>query len=189
MTHYLELCLRLDPEFPAPMLMGALYSKLHRVLADLAADDIGVSFPGHKTGVRARHPGETLRLHGTEERLEKLLATNWLKGMYDHVEVGVISAVPLNASHRPVRRRQFKTNANRLRRRRMRRHGESETEAAQAIPNSIEQQVSLPFVQVRSASTGQRFSLFIEHGPVQSTPQDGTFSTYGLSSKATVPWF
>ncbi len=189
MTHYLEIALRPDPEFPAPMLMGALYSKLHRTLADLAADDIGVSLPGHKTGVRARQPGQTLRLHGTKARLEQLMSTNCLKGMYDHVEVSEVLAVPTNASHRTVRRRQFKTNADRLRRRRMRRHGESESEAAQAIPNSVEQQISLPFVQVRSTSTGQRFCLFIEHGPVQSTPQDGTFSTYGLSPQATVPWF
>ena len=189
MTHYLELCLRLDPEFPAPMLMGALYSKLHRGLAELEADDIGVSLPTHQTGVRARKPGDILRLHGTAERLEQLMATDWLKGMHDHVQVADVSRVPADTEYRTVRRRQFKTNADRLRRRRMRRHGVSEAEAIEAIPDSVEQRVCLPFIQVRSASTGQRFCLFIEHGPKQSTPQPGQFNSYGLSPEATVPWF
>ena len=189
MTHYLELCLRPDPEFPAPMLMGALYSKLHHGLAELEADDIGVSLPAHKTGVQARNPGEVLRLHSTAERLEELMATEWLKGMRDHVDVGDVIPVPTDADYRTVRRRQFKTNADRLRRRRMRRHGVSEAEAVEAIPNSVEQRVSLPFIQVRSASTGQRFCLFIEHGPKQSAPQPGQFNSYGLSPEATVPWF
>ena len=39
------------------MLMGALYNKLHRALFDLESDDIGVSFPLHKHGVRARSLG------------------------------------------------------------------------------------------------------------------------------------
>lgn len=189
MTHYLDIVLRPDPEFPAPMLMGALYSKLHRALAELEANDIGISLPGHKTGVRARHPGDTLRLHGGPDRLGQLMATDWLKGMRDHVEVGDMASVPADATYRTVRRRQFKTNTDRLRRRRMRRHGESEATAAERIPESVEQRVSLPFVQVRSSSTGQRFSLFIEHGPKQSAPQDGAFNHYGLSSDATIPWF
>ncbi|MEG1655801.1 MAG: type I-F CRISPR-associated endoribonuclease Cas6/Csy4, partial [Hafnia sp.] len=38
-------------------------------------------------------------------------------------------------------------------------------------------------------STGQMFPLFIRQGKAQSHPQAGTFSSYGLSSTATVPWF
>ena len=189
MTHYLDIVLRPDPDFPTPMLMGALYSKLHRALAELGADDIGISLPAHKNGVQARRPGETLRVHGAADRLETLLATGWLNGMRDHVEVGEVFPIPGNAVHRTVRRRQFKTNADRLRRRRMRRHNESEAQVVEAIPDSIEERVTLPFIQVRSASTGQRFSLFIEHGPKQDTPAQGQFNSYGLSSTATVPWF
>ncbi|KEZ77514.1 type I-F CRISPR-associated endoribonuclease Cas6/Csy4 [Salinisphaera hydrothermalis] len=189
MDHYIDIRLRPDPDFPAPILMGALYSKLHRALVELAADDIGISLPAHNTGVQARHPGETLRVHGAADRIETLLATGWLKGMRDHAEVGEVFPVPDNAVHRTVRRRQFKTNADRLRRRRMRRHNESETEVIEAIPESIEKRVTLPFIQVRSSSTGQRFSLFIEHGPKQDTPEQGRFNSYGLSSSATVPWF
>jgi len=189
MNHYLDIRLRPDPEFPAPLLMGALYSKLHRVLTELRPDDIGTSLPEHRTGVRARTPGQLLRLHGASDRLEQLLATNWLKGMRELIDLGSITPVPIETKHRVVRRRQFKTNANRLRRRRMRRHNEDEQTVVERIPDSIERKVSLPYVQMRSGSTGQRFSLFIEHGPPRDAPIGGSFNSYGLSDTATVPWF
>src|SRR5690606_16041898 len=98
-------------------------------------------------------------------------------------------AVPAGASHRQVLRRQFKTNVERLRRRRMLRKGESAEQVAQAIPSHVERKPDLPFANLRSLSTGQTFALFVEHG--QPLPQaiDGVFNTYGLSQGATVAWF
>jgi len=93
------------------------------------------------------------------------MAENWLRGVRELTQMDAIAPAPEHAEYRIVRRRQFKTNADRLRRRRMRRHNESEATAFEHIPDSVEQKVSLPFVQISSISTGQRFSLFIEHGP------------------------
>ncbi|MFN3712430.1 MAG: type I-F CRISPR-associated endoribonuclease Cas6/Csy4 [Alcanivoracaceae bacterium] len=187
MDHYIDIRLRPDPEFPAAMLMGALYGKLHRALVDLQADDIGVSFPGHK--LRPRMLGDQLRLHGSAGALASLMAQPWLVGMHDHIVVSSASRAPTEAKHCLVRRRQFKTNVERLRRRRMRRHGETPELVRQRIPDSVEKKVDLPFVTLRSRSTGQSFSLFIEHGEPQRGPVDGPFNQYGLSSQATVPWF
>ncbi|HLQ85762.1 MAG TPA: type I-F CRISPR-associated endoribonuclease Cas6/Csy4 [Salinisphaeraceae bacterium] len=186
-SHYIDLQLQPDPDFPAGQLMGALFSKLHRRLVALDDNSIGVSFPEY--GMRPRTIGERLRLHGTSADLAALMAARWMGGMHDFVLLQDITAIPREVSHRTVARRQFKTNADRLRRRRMRRHNESAAEVLQRIPDSVERKVSLPFVQVRSASTGQRFSLFIEHGPQQSTAQPGPFNSYGLSRTATIPWF
>lgn len=186
-THYINIQLRPDPDFPAGQLMGALFSKLHRRLVELGTTAIGVSFPKHKQ--KPRTIGDQLRLHGSEADLEIVMATRWLGGMREYTGISVATTTPIDSPHRTVARRQFKTNANRLRRRRMRRHSESVETVLERIPDSVEQQVSLPFVQVRSASTGQRFSLFIEHGPEQIMPQAGSFNSYGLSRTATVPWF
>lgn len=186
-THYIDFQLRPDPDFPAGQLMGALFSKLHRQLVELGNTTIGVSFPEHS--IKPRAIGQLLRLHGNPADLEAVTAAQWLGGMREFTCITDIAAAPEETSHRTVRRRQFKTNAERLRRRRMRRHGESEAEVLQRIPDSVEQSITLPFVQVRSTSTGQRFSLFIEHGPEQDTAQPGTFNSYGLSRTATVPWF
>lgn len=189
MDHYLDIRLRPDPDFPAAMLMGALYSKLHRALHDLHADDIGVSFPDHKTGVRARTPGDRLRLHGREARLEQLMGIPWLTSMRDHVTLGAIEPVPDDVRYRIVRRRQFNTGSPSRAKRHAQRHGIEIEEAQRLMEKPASRQITLPFVQISSRSTEQRFALFIEHVQPQSRPVAGRFNHYGLSSEATVPWF
>ncbi|REC94708.1 type I-F CRISPR-associated endoribonuclease Cas6/Csy4 [Kushneria indalinina] len=189
MDHYLDLRLRPDPDFPPSMLMGALYAKLHRALFDLQAEDIGVSFPDHRTGVNARTPGDRLRLHGKKDRLEQLMALPWLAGLSELVEHGGITSVPESAQHRVVQRRQFNTGSPSRARRYARRHDVSEAEAQQLMSAPAERRIELPFVQIASRSTGERFALFIEHGQLQSNPASGRFNQYGLSREATIPWF
>jgi CRISPR-associated endonuclease Csy4 len=189
-THYIDITLLPDPEFSPVHLLGALVSKLHRALAAAQSTGIGVSYPQHVSAASARRTlGNTLRLHGTPEALQALMGQNWLQGMRDHVRVLELSAVPANAQHRTVRRRQVKTNAERLRRRRMQRKGETAEQAAAAIPDSVERRSDLPFVPLRSTSTGQPFYLFVDHGPLQPQPVTGPFNTYGLGDVATIPWF
>lgn len=187
MDHYLEIRLLPDPEFSAPMLMGALYSKLHRALATLQSTRIGVSFPEYKR--KPKSLGTMLRVHGDENALRHLQEMDWLKGMRDHTHVSAVQPVPADAKHIVVQRRQFKTNAERLRRRRMKRKGESAEQAAQAIPSSVERKPDLPFLILRSQSTGQAFHLFIDQGQPQGGRKEGQFSCYGLSQQATVPSF
>ena len=184
MDYYLDLRIQQDPEFPETMLLGALVSKLHRGLVTLDSRDIGISFPEH-----TQRLGGVLRIHSTEERIHELQAVEWLKGMRDHVRVGSITRIPDGISHCVVRRRQFKTNPERLRRRRMARHGETYEQAYYRIPDKTGAPIQTPHIVVRSASTGQAFSLFIEHQAPQPEAVEGTFTTYGLSHGATVPWF
>ena len=187
MNHYVDIELRPDPEFVANHLMSALYAKLHRALAAQASPAIGVSFPG--VGGQALHLGTCLRLHGTEAALSGLLASNWLTGMRDHVTLSLPRRVPDTAQHRVVRRVQVKSSPERLRRRLMRRHNLSEQEARLRIPDDIACFTTLPFLQLRSTSTGQNFMLFIAHGPTQPDAVEGSFNAYGLSQKGTIPWF
>lgn len=187
MTHYLDIHLLPDPEFPSAILMNALCGKLHRALAEAAEHSIGISFPAVQR--ERRSLGDHLRLHGTGNSLEELMARRWLTGMSDHVRLGRLLMAPQKAHHRVVRRVQPKTNADRLRRRYVRRHEVSWDEACQRIPDLIERSVELPFLRLRSRSTGQTFCLFIEHLPPGDTPISGRFNSFGLSAGATVPWF
>ena len=187
MDHYLDLKLLPDPEFPATQLMNVLFAKLHRGLVELGCDDIGISFPD---STRAGHGfGQRLRLHGTAAALDRLLARNWLSGMRDHVQLSELAAVPADAQHRGLRRVQVDSNPERLRRRAIKRHGLTEEQARQRIPDHAGKTTDLPFIDLRSQSSGQRFRLFIAQGPIQATAQTGTFNAYGLSREATVPWF
>lgn len=189
MDHYIDIRLRPDPDFAPAMLMGALYNKLHRALFDLQAVDVGVSFPGHKHGVRARTLGEHLRLHGSQTRLQQLMSADWLTGMRDHTQVSEVLTVPADAQHITVARKQFNTGSESRAKRYAKRHSISEEEARGIYAKVAARRIELPFVQINSRSTQQRFSLFIAHGKPVASATEGAFSHYGLSPNATVPWF
>jgi CRISPR-associated endonuclease Csy4 len=186
-THYVDIQLRDDPQIAAPHLLGALYDHLHLALVQQCRDGIGISFPGYS--LKPRTLGTTLRLHASEAELRQLLGSDWLKGMRDHVRVGSIASAPADAPHRTVQRQQFKTSAERLRRRRMRRKGETEEQAKAAIPASVERRPDLPYLHLHSRSTRQAFCLFIALGPLQPVATSGRFNSHGLGNPATVPWF
>lgn len=186
-THYIDIHILPDPEFSLPHLMGALYTKLHRALVKMGAEDIGVSFPEYS--LRPIKLGTVLRLHGQESRLNVLLASEWLKGMRDHVRISALASIPDQAKHRTVERRQFKTNVERLRRRRMLRKGETVEQVIEAIPLNVERKPDLPYVQLKSQSNAHGFSLFIVQGKLEDKPVQGTFNSYGLGKGATIPWF
>ncbi|PPC74540.1 type I-F CRISPR-associated endoribonuclease Cas6/Csy4 [Pokkaliibacter plantistimulans] len=187
MDHYLDIRLRPDPDFTPPQLMSALYSKLHRALVAGQHDAIGVSFPlmeQQRAGL-----GGVLRLHGSATALDQLMSQPWLSGMHDHVERSALLPVPADAKHRTLRRVQAQSNPERLRRRLAKRHQLSEAEARERIPDSAAQQLKLPYLQLRSHSTGQHFRLFLQLSAEQATPLTGTFNRYGLSQTASLPWF
>lgn len=189
-THYIDITLLPDPEFSHAHLLGALMAKLHRALVQLKSNEIGVSFPQHVNApLGKRTLGAVLRLHGPQAKLARLMEQDWLKGMRDHVQLSELAPVPSGAPHRQVLRRQFKTNADRLRRRRMARKGETAEQAAAAIPDTVERKPNLPFAQLRSSSTVQPFCLFVEHSALQPGASAGGFNTYGLSLGGSIPWF
>ncbi|HDS9359919.1 TPA: type I-F CRISPR-associated endoribonuclease Cas6/Csy4 [Enterobacter cancerogenus] len=184
MDHYLEIRVLPDPEFSEEVLMAALFAKLHRALGARGKGDIGVSFPLH--GVK---PGACLRLHGSEQALRELDATSWRKGLSDYCRSTDVLAVPHVQCWRSVSRVQVKSSPQRLLRRSVKKGWLSEAEAQARALTMDAQHTDLPWLNMRSLSTGQPFRLFIRHGGALSEPVEGTFSSYGLSATATVPWF
>ncbi|MCE3004338.1 MAG: type I-F CRISPR-associated endoribonuclease Cas6/Csy4 [Xanthomonadaceae bacterium] len=186
-SHYVDLAVVPDVETSSAALFGALYDRLHRYLARHHIERIGVSFPQYS--VSPRTIGTILRVHGSAADLDQLMAVDWQGGVRDHIRCAAIAAVPDLTLHRCIRRRQFKTGVERLRRRRMKRRGETAEQAAVALPDSAAEKPNLPYVHLRSSSTGQSFCLFIAIGPLQPAPVGGPFNTYGLSDTSTIPWF
>lgn len=185
MDHYLDIRLLPDPEFPAPMLLNALFAKLHRALVAEGSTDIAISFPD----ATASHLGRVMRLHGSATRLTEHMAQTWLGGMRDHLEITAVTPVPSTATSYLVRRVQAKSSAERLRRRYLKRHPETEASTVvELIPDRVERQLTLPHLRINSSSSGQQFLLFIQQTQA-SEAQAGEFNSYGLSSVATVPWF
>lgn len=189
MDHYLDIKLLPDPEFPPTELMNALFAKFHRALVELKSTGIGVSFPGIGKDPKCRSLGDCLRLHGTLVDLHRLMESSWLTGMRDHTTLNGPTKIPANASHWRIRRVQTDSNPERLRRRLMKRKGLGEEEARQTIPKDSGKRLDLPYVTLKSKSTGQVFRLFIDQQASAKQKVEGLFNYYGLSRTATVPWF
>jgi CRISPR-associated endonuclease Csy4 len=187
MDYYVDIHALPNAEVRSAHILSALASKLHNTLVDLRTSDIGISFPQFMLAPVSL--GATLRLHGSCERLTQLMSTGFWRSLRDYIDVSVLAEVPPATLHRIVRRVQAKSSAERIRRRQMRRHGWTEEEARKRIPDACEKRLSLPFLQMKSRSTGQPFRLFIEHQECTERPIAGTFNAYGLSAGATVPWF
>jgi len=186
MNRYIEFRLLPDPENAVTQIMNVLYGKLHLALAELGTGDVGVSFPDIES---TRNLGMRLRLHGTADALGRLMRINWTSGMKDYVTQSPVTPVPADATFRSLYRVQAKSNPERLRRRLMKRHGMDAEMAAVQIPDSAVEMLKLPYLQIKSLSSGEPFRLFVQIGPVEQEAQSGVFNAYGLSREATVPWF
>lgn len=187
MDQYLDVKLRRNPEISTHYILGAIYFRFHQALVAIGHGRIGVSFPDFQE--KRRSLGQCLRLHGSSRDLDVLMANNWLVGMFDYVEVGPRLRVPEAVQYRTVRRVQTDSSPERLRRRLIRRHQLDEMTALERIPDSVSSHLSMPWIEIYSNSTGQRFRMFIDHGPLLGAATFGHFSSYGLSSTTTVPWF
>ncbi|MBM6551178.1 type I-F CRISPR-associated endoribonuclease Cas6/Csy4 [Marinomonas ostreistagni] len=187
MDYYLDIKILEDPEFTAPILMNALFSKLHRALVEVSNHDIGVSFPD----AGKKSLGKRLRLHSTQVKLSELESLPWRKGLGDFTQVSDITEVPKTGEYWLVQRIHVQSNPDRLRRRAMKRHGLSYEQAVEQIPDSAAKALDLPFVRIKSQSTGEQFPLFIKQTVISEGSQSNEiqFSKYGLSSTTPVPKF
>ncbi len=177
--------------------------------------NFGVSFPEYKytkkeDGVFAIL-GTKLRVFASNEtELQQLNLAKWLERLTDYVHIKSIQPVPANVNrYLLVKRYRADTNLQRLTRRFMQRESkrtgkEISFEEASAMQNqrfaktnnlTLQQAEKhyaqptvkdLPFIKLKSLSTEEEYSLLIEQVSVEQ-PCGGTFSTYGLSRKSTVP--
>jgi len=189
MDSYLDISILRDPEFPVPLMLNSLYAKLHRALVSRQSTDIAVTFPK----MTDRHLGDVLRLIGPKESLDLLIQQSWLHGMHDHVQIGAIANVPVNAQVRTLRREQCKSSPERQKRRSVKRlierEGITEAKAILRIESATAKKLNLPFLVLNSASTSQTFRLFLRLGLPSNRVIGGSFNAYGISQNATTPWF
>ena len=178
---YLDVVVRPDEETRASELLSALFEQVHRELVARSLTSVGVSFPeaGESGGL-----GTRLRLHGLEETLRPFGEMPWLVRASDYYRVTPVRAVPEGYTVRVVRRLQPNLSAAKIRRLLSRRSVTAERAVELLARRDV---LSAPYVQIRSASSGQRFKLFFEQVPVEGTVGKRHFNAYGFG--AGVPWF
>ncbi len=183
MDNYIEITLRPDAEMPLNWLLNAVYSKLHKALHNLGSTTIGISFPQYKVIL-----GNTLRIHGSLEALDKLMQQHWLGGMLGYCKISDITPVPGKINHRTISRKQSTMSPSKLRRL-IKRGSISDIEARQYQAKMFSKGMHNPYIELQSTSNGHRHRRYIEFGELLDHPVSGEFDSYGLSKTATVPWF
>jgi CRISPR-associated endonuclease Csy4 len=183
---YIDMRLMSDEETKLNQVIEILFVCLHRLLVEMKSDSVAVVFPDYRADLG--HVGGRIRLIGPANKLEAISESLLGFGIKDNIKLSPIAEIPNGAKHRTFSRVQVKCNPERVRRRRMKRHGISAEEALIAIPDSMAKTNNYPFIQVKSSSTGQSFQMYFRVSE-ELSPVDGVFNSYGLSSTATVPWF
>lgn len=199
MKHYQEITLIDQAEISSYFIWSKLYTQLHIALAEIKDTNnkvnIGVSFPQYIFEEKLEdkkakiNMGKKLRLFTQDEAdLKKLDLKKWLDRLTDYVHITSIREVPENIkSYAIYRRKQVKTNAERLARHRVKR-GDIGFDEALARYSNVVTTTDLPFVQMKSLTSDQMFKLFIEKKNAEQS-ESQIFSTYGLSSESSVPEF
>lgn len=187
MDHYVDIRLLTDPEIAPHQLLSTLYARLHHALVQSGSDRVAVCFPDYD--LSACKLGDRLRLVSSLDGLAPFATIEWLGGLKDQAAVDKASPVPANPVWRTIRRVQAKSSPERSRRRQLKRHGPSDMQTIGPPPASAPQLLSLPYVRLTSASTGQTFKMFLRLGPIEPFAIAGAFNTFGLSTSATIPWF
>ncbi|MBP8099147.1 MAG: type I-F CRISPR-associated endoribonuclease Cas6/Csy4 [Acinetobacter sp.] len=202
MKYYQEITLIDQAEISSYFIWSKLYTQLHIVLAEVKDTNnkvnIGVSFPQYLFEKNDKNSkvnlGKKLRIFAQNEAdLKKLDLKKWLDRLTDYVHITSIREVPENIkSYAIYKRKQVKTNAERLARHRVKR-GDIGFDEALARYSNVVTTTDLPYIQMLSLSTSdeqdkKRFKLFIEKRSIEQSKIQ-VFSTYGLSSESSVPEF
>ena len=193
MKHYQDITLLPDPETPLYFVWEKVYQQLHLALVEIKQPDnkvkVGVAFPHYDA--EQHQLGYKLRLFAPScELLEKLNINHWLNRLSDYVHISSIKNVPENVTTYAVFKRvQLKTNNLRLARRKAKRQGISEQQALANLQRYQEKTSELPYIQIKSHQTEQRFRLMIERHKAETQQITDGFSCYGLSFTNTVPVF
>ena len=204
MKFYQEITLIDQAEISPYFIWSKLYTQVHIALAEIKDDSdkvgIGASFPQYIFEEKVENQkarinlGNKLRLFAESEAdLKKLDIRKWLERLEDYVHITSIREVPSDIKGYAIyKRKQVKTNAQRLARHRIKR-GDIGFDEALARYSNVVTTTNMPYIEMKSLSTSdqqseKRFKLFIEKQPAEKT-ETQVFSTYGLSSVSSVPEF
>lgn len=191
MNYYQEITLIPDGEVSLSFLWTKVFTQLHLALAEEQQREgmvkTALAFPEYQD----KGLGNKIRIFApSAEQLERLHLEQRLKRLSDYIHMPKIREIK---KHRIIgysiySRYQPDESVERKARRYTRRHESVTYEDALNLLNQREKTYNLPYIQLKSVSTAQTFSLFIKKTPCQSE-QSGTLSTYGLSDNASVPEF
>jgi CRISPR-associated endonuclease Csy4 len=192
MKYFTELTLIPDADTPPHYLWKVVLLQIHIGLVEMKDESgkvpVGISFP--KYNLKKFQIGNKIRLFGqTEEILETLNLSTRVNKLSDYVHLTSIKPVPERIKgYTTFFKVQKKTYKHTLVRRRAKRHNLTIEQAYKDYENFVGRTINLPYINMISCSTSQRYRLYVEKKEVRESLYEG-FNTYGLSRSSTVPSF
>lgn len=183
MDYYVDILIKPDSEMRLNVLLNTLYTKLHKVLYDLASTNVGVSFPKYNVTL-----GNVFRIHGEKAVLQELLGFVMTGSLQNLYEVNPIKPVPIASKFRTISRKQITMSQSKMRRL-FKRGSITEDDIKQYRAKMFSKGLDNPYFELVSESNGHRYRRYIEFGELLDRPTSGNFDQFGLSKTATVPWF
>ena len=185
MDYYQDIFVKPNTEMGLNVLLGKVYKKLHYALKEIRPYRIGVSFPNYQTTL-----GNSIRLHCCETDLANLHICDWLGELISSCQVSNKEATPKKGiKYRTVSRWQSNMSKSKLRR--LVKRGSISGEEKQKYHSAMmmSQLTPLPYLVMKSGSTGQWHRRYFLMGDLTDVPTFGEFDSFGLSRQATIPWF
>jgi len=183
MNYYIDIKIKPNKSNQQNVLLNDLYTKFHHVLSLNKTTNIGVSFPNHNLVL-----GTIFRIHGNESELAIFAEDGWFGELISRCVIGKVLPVPNDVVYRTISRKQSNMTAAKLRRLIKRNHISPEEVKAYKL-KMLGCGMDDPYVDLVSASTGERYRRYIVFGEKTKNPTAGSFDTFGLSKIATIPWF
>ncbi len=185
---YIDIKILPNAEIPVATMMGELYTRLHHRLVQMRTDQIAVSFPQCR-----EEPvtiGDTIRIIGPDSVLRECTTGTWMKRFMDFARISDIQSVPDNVEWKNLNKVRGARSVDSERRRYKKRFNVSDPDVIKKIPDRKIQPMNMPFLWVRSTSTGQNYPLFFRiTKSAQDNQREWTFNSFGLSKTSEIPWF
>ncbi|MBS7817104.1 type I-F CRISPR-associated endoribonuclease Cas6/Csy4 [Wohlfahrtiimonas chitiniclastica] len=189
MQFYQEITFIVQEDISLNFIRNQAFKQLHVALVDMhnrqQHKGIGFSFPGYvfEPDQGKISLGKTMRIFAqTEAELMALNAGSWLSRLTDYVHISSIKPVPNRVTHYAIyQRKQVKSSVERLARRYAKRKHVTFEDAMAHLNGKTPEYCDLPYVQMKSESTDQRFHLLIHKVKVTAPTEAANFTTYGLS--------
>ncbi len=193
MKYYLDITLLSSSEIDHHFLLSRVYQQIHLGLVEIKDADnkvqIGVAFPDYNA--RANRLGSKLRLLAKDSAiLENFNANNRLNRLSDYIDITSICDVPTTVvTYASFHRIQPKSNNKSHARRKAKRENITCEQALAILEKYPVKPTKAPYLYIKSLSSSEKFSLYIDFTEHKTGNSDANFGTYGLSKHSTVPVF
>lgn len=188
---YIEVTLQPNAEIPVSFLWTKVITRIHLRLTFLQDRDgvvpVALAFPQYSESPPSL--GTKFRIVAEDDKhLEELDIRHTFAIYRDYVHISGIREVPRHAEFVKFCRVQPKTSVERIARRKAKRENIPYESALEKLKTFKEKKSPFPYVQLKSSSTHQNYSLFIRREEFEASA-DFRFNTYGLSRGGAVPDF